>query len=335
MPTVSRRRGVAEAEATIVAFDVPVESSPITLRAPFDEPVSALKAMDCCIGHSSSRGESKRFESLLEQAPLERGEAARLHWIHGWLRVGPASAPQTSRVVFMSQPITTASPAWGTPRFYVTPRQRLSLGPCLLALLLAAACLFAVLYALNHSGHARTSTSSDGSHPGKSASAADAPEDDEDDPSSVDTIYLGDPAEAPVATRPARHPSAVHPFVVIRLPRSGDQVGQIPDTPTGRLLYDWLAAFNGRDHSVVAKALPTAKLDRTEAAQLELRRRTGGFTLVSAREVQTGVLVFRLHDQTVPGTEFLGTLQANPNSSPASIGSFSLSAVPQTQSGGR
>jgi hypothetical protein len=64
------------------------------------------------------------------------------------------------------------------------------------------------------------------------------------------------------------------------------------------------------------------------AAQMELRRQTGGFSLLSAKEVLPGVLVFRLRDQTPPATEVLGTLQLRPNSSPATIASFSLRAVP-------
>ena len=61
---------------------------------------------------------------------------------------------------------------------------------------------------------------------------------------------------------------------------------------------------------------------------MELRRQTGGFSLLSAKEVQPGVLVFRLRDQTPSATEVLGTLQALPNSTPPKIASFSLRAIP-------
>ena len=60
---------------------------------------------------------------------------------------------------------------------------------------------------------------------------------------------------------------------------------------------------------------------------MELRRLTGGFTLLSAKEVQPGVLVFRLRDQTPEATEVLGTLQVRPNSRPAAIANFSLRSV--------
>ncbi len=60
---------------------------------------------------------------------------------------------------------------------------------------------------------------------------------------------------------------------------------------------------------------------------MELRQLTGGFTLLSAKEVQPGVIVFRLHDQTPEATEVLGTLQMRPNSNPAAIASFSLRTI--------
>ncbi len=211
----------------------------------------------------------------------------------------------------MESPLAAEGPVLAVPQFYVTPSQRFSLRSFLLAIVTAVAFLLAVVYALGHSRYA---------HAGR--------EDDDDDPSRVDTIYLGDPGQAPRAARPQEaHPSAVHPFVVVRLPRSGEQFGQIPDTAAGRLLYAWLAAFNGTDSAALPKALPTAEPTATQAAQLELRRQTGGFTLVSAKEVQPGVLVFRLHDQTPSATEALGTLQVRPNSNPATIASFSLSGT--------
>jgi hypothetical protein len=108
----------------------------------------------------------------------------------------------------------------------------------------------------------------------------------------------------------------------------GAQLGFIPDTPAGHLLYNWLAAFNQASYPALAKALPNVALASATAAQMELRRQTGGFSLLSAKEVQPGVLVFRLRDETPSATEALGTLQVRPNSSPATIASFSLRAVP-------
>lgn len=215
----------------------------------------------------------------------------------------------------MPQPLAPESRVLAAPQFYVTPRQRFSPSSILLAVVIALACLGAVLYALSRT-HYSGATWSEG---------------DDDDPSRLDTIYVGGPDEAPTATRPKGSPSTVHPYVVVHLPRSGNGLGQIPDSAAGRLLYAWLAAFNGTDPSAFGRALPTAEAGSVEAAQVELRTETGGFTLLSAAEVQPGVLVFRLHDQTPSATEALGTLQVRPNSNPASIASFSLRAVSPPQ----
>jgi hypothetical protein len=74
--------------------------------------------------------------------------------------------------------------------------------------------------------------------------------------------------------------------------------------------------------------MPNVALASASAAQMELRRQTGGFRLLSAKEVLPGVLVFRLRDQTPLATEVLGTLQVRAKSNPATIASFSLRAVP-------
>jgi hypothetical protein len=196
------------------------------------------------------------------------------------------------------------------PSFYITGRQPLRPGAILLAIVAAVGALSLVLYALSHSGHAPFTSG------------------DEDDPNQIDTIVLGDPSDAPVPARPGDHVSPVHPTILVRLPRFGDQVGLIPNTPAGHLLYDWLAAFNQANYPALANALPNVALAAATSAQMELRQQTGGLSLLSAKEVRPGILVFRLRDQTPSATEVLGTLQVRPNSSPATIASFSLRAVP-------
>jgi hypothetical protein len=195
------------------------------------------------------------------------------------------------------------------PSFYITGRQPLRPGAILLAIVIAVGALSLVLYALSHAGGA-------------------AGQKDDDDPNQIDTVVVGDPADAPVPARPGSHVSPVHPTILVRLPRSGAQLGFIPDTPAGHLLYNWLAAFNQASYPALAEALPNVALTSATAAQMELRRQTGGFSLLSAKEAQPGVLVFRLRDETPSATEALGTLQVRPNSSPATIASFSLRAVP-------
>ena len=230
----------------------------------------------------------------------------------------------------MQQPLDTGVPTLTTPRFYVTGRQPLRPGAILLATVAAVGALYSVLFALGHTGHAHLTSGSPGAARSDSATSGAAPAADEkDDPSQIDTIVLGDPADAPVPARPGDHVSPVHPTILVHLPRFGDQVGLIPDTPAGRLLYGWLAAFNQASYPALGNALPNVALASAAAAQIELRKQTGGFNLLSAKEVQPGVLVFRLRDQTPSAIEVLGTLQVRPNSSPAAIASFSLRAVPR------
>ncbi|WP_035355057.1 hypothetical protein [Edaphobacter aggregans] len=228
----------------------------------------------------------------------------------------------------MPEPLPTGVPTPTAPSFYITGRQPLRPGAILLATVAAIVALSSVLYALGHTGHAHLTSDSSGAARSASATSGASAADEKDDPNQIDTIVLGDPADAPVPSRPGDHVSDVHPFILVHLPRFGDQVGLIPDTPAGHLLYGWLAAFNQASYPALGNALPNVALASATAAQIELRQQTGGFNLLSAKEVQPGVLVFRLRDQTPSATEVLGTLQVRPNSSPAAIASFSLRAVP-------
>ena len=225
----------------------------------------------------------------------------------------------------MQKPLSAEVPTLAGPSFYITGRQPLSPGAILLATVAAVGALYLVLYTLGHNGRTHLSSGA-----GRSASdpSAAAGADEKDDPDQIDTIVLGDPADAPVPARRGDHVSPVHATILVRLPRFGEQVGLIPDTPAGHLLYDWLAAFNQTSYPGRGNALPNVALASATAAQIELRRETGGFNLLSAKEVQPGVLVFRLRDQTPLANETLGTLQVRPNSSPAAIASFSLRVVP-------
>jgi hypothetical protein len=200
-------------------------------------------------------------------------------------------------------------PTFAAPTFYITGRQTLSPRAILLAIVAAAGALCLVLYALSLTRHEHLTS-------------------EDDDPNQVDTVVLGDPHDAPAPARPGEHPTSVHPTILVHLPRWGEKMGMIPNTPAGQLLYNWLAAFNKANYSALADALPTIALADTTTAQMDLRKQTGGFSLLSAKEVLPGVLVFRLHDQTPTGTDVLGTLQMRPNSNPATIESFSLRAVP-------
>jgi len=234
----------------------------------------------------------------------------------------PAASPPTRLVPGTPEDY----PPIQVPTFYLTGRQPLRPGAILLAIIAAAGALSIVLYALSHNGHTRFSSGAD-----RSTSASSAADKEDDDPNQVDTIVLGDPGDAPMPARPGEHVSPVHPTIIVHLPRWGEQVGFIPNSPAGQLLYNWLAAFNQASYPGLANTLPTIALGPATAAQMELRRRTGGFSLLSAKEVLPGVLVFRLHDQTPNAIEVLGTLQVRQNTKPAEIESFSLREVPAPQ----
>jgi len=223
----------------------------------------------------------------------------------------------------MQQPPSSLARPVAAPAFYLTGRQPLSPGAILLAIFAAVSSLAFIVYAMGHSGAHLLPGASDSS---RSAGGNGSGDDDKDDPNQIDTIVLGDPTEAPVPAHRGDRVSPVHPTLLVVLPRSGEHFGQIPDTSAGRLLYAWLATFNRADFPALAEALPT--VDAAVGAQMQLRRQTGGFTLLSAKEVQPGLIVFRLRDQTPSATEVLGTLWVRPDSNPPAIASFSLRAIP-------
>lgn len=225
------------------------------------------------------------------------------------------------------QPLPAGAPlaALQAPSFYITRRQPLGPGAILLGAAMAVFALSSVVYALGHTGRMHHAAGSSGA-PGRAGDAGSRASSPDDDKSTFDTIVLGDPGDAPTPARSDDHVSDVHPFAVVHLPRFGDETGLIPDTPAGRMLYAWLAAFNQRSYPALGNALPTRDLAQTAAAQVELRDATGGFALLSAKEIQPGLLVFRLRDQ-VTQSESLGTLQLRPDSRPAAIASFSLRAI--------
>ena len=220
-------------------------------------------------------------------------------------------------------------------RFYVTPKQRISPGVVLLAIGLAVGLLLGTREVLSRARVGRRAERNEAARGSRGAGG----EDKDEDLSTVETIYLGDPGEAPVPVRPDAKPpggqgGSVHPFVIVRLPRFGAEAGLIPDTGAGRLLFGWLAGFNQANAGLLARALPNRANDAAVAAQLELRRQTGGFRLLSSKEVQPGVLVFRLREQDPAATEVLGTLQVLQDSDPPAIESFSIRAVPQATAKG-
>lgn len=229
---------------------------------------------------------------------------------------------------------TPRAPVPNAPSFYLTARQPPRPGVLLLALALAAGGVYGIAYGLGQSAKRRHVHGGSDAAPGRAAagggsSQGNSNDDEDDDPSQIDTVVLGDAADAPVPLRKGYRPANtnVHATVIVRLPRFGQDSGLIPDSPAGHLLWAWLAAFNNGGSAALGHALPTAAPAPTVATLLALRATNGGFNLLSAREVQPGVLVFRLRDQTPDGAEALGTLQVRPGTNPPTLGSFSLRQV--------
>lgn len=231
----------------------------------------------------------------------------------------------------MQPPVVTESRPQSVPSFLVMARQPMRPSAVLLAVMIAGAVLWMVAMGLGH-GRAKHFRSDEGGSAsrtggGSSSSSSHVDDDDDDDSSQVDTIVLGDAGDAPVPAKKGQRISNVHATVIVHLQRFGEQSGLIPDSPAGHLLYRWLAAFNQDSYADLKDALPNDAAAVTAAAQMELREQTGGFNLLSAKEVQPGLIVFRLRDQTPEATEALGTLFMLPNSNPAAVASFSLRAV--------
>src|SRR3984957_9084265 len=168
----------------------------------------------------------------------------------------------------MQKPLPSEVSTLTGPSFYIIGRQPLRPGAILLATVVAFAVLSSVLYALSHNRSAYFTNSSNAARSAPTTSGTH-PDDDKDDPNQIDTIVLGDPADAPVPVRKGDHVSPVHATILVRLPRYGDQVGLIPDTPAGHLLYKWLAAFNQASYPALGNALPNIALAYAAASQME------------------------------------------------------------------
>ena len=230
----------------------------------------------------------------------------------------------------MQQPLTPMPVRFAAPSFHLTEQKFLDPKSILLATAAASALLCLVSQSLGSTRlmHLHIQDSSTGRAPTTPANTGrDSPN---DDPSQVDTVYLGDPADTPLPARSRGYVDTVHPFIVVHLPRFGNQLGLIPDTPAGHLLFEWLVAFNHADGPALRRILPMEPLSSAAFEQIELRKKTSGLDVISAVEVRPGILVFRLRDQTPSQGEILGTLQVGSDTIPGAIATFSLRAVPSS-----
>ena len=125
----------------------------------------------------------------------------------------------------MQKPLPADVPTLAGPSFYITGRQPLSPGAILLATVAAVGVLSSVVYTLGHNGHAHFRPGSSGGARSASDATGTAADDEKDDPDQIDTIVLGDPADAPVPARPGYHVTPVHPTILVRLPASATRWG--------------------------------------------------------------------------------------------------------------
>ncbi len=230
----------------------------------------------------------------------------------------------------MQQPLTPEPVRFAAPSFHLTEQKFLDPKSILLATAAASALLCLMSNSLGNTKqmHLHSQDSSTGQGPTNPTNTGR--DSSNDDPSQIDTVYLGDPADAPIPARSRGYVATVHPFIVVHLPRFGNQLGLIPDTPAGHLLFEWLVAFNNADGPTLRIILPMEPLSSAALEQIELRKKTSGLDVISAVEVRPGILVFRLQDHTPSQREILGTLQVGSDTVPRAIATFSLRAVPSS-----
>ena len=216
------------------------------------------------------------------------------------------------------------APSPRTPSFHVIGHQPIRPAALVLAVAVFAGAFSAIGYGLRHS---RQRHRAGGALASRAGSSAEDDEDEKDDPSQVDVVYMGDAGDAPEPPRRGKHVyRSVHPTIIVHLPRFGPQQGLIPDDTAGHLLYRWLAAFNQSNAAALEQAVPNQAEDATVDALLAMRFKTGGLRLLSATEIEPGVMVFRLQDQTPDAGEMLGTLVVRQGST--ELESFALREVP-------
>ena len=88
--------------------------------------------------------------------------------------------------------------------------------------------------------------------------------------------------------------------------QSAAQQGAVapPDTPAGRVLKAWLEAFNSGDSATIAAYLQRYQPDRPTEAEMNFRRSTGGFELLSIAKSDPTHVEFMVKEKNSPTTAF-------------------------------
>lgn len=108
---------------------------------------------------------------------------------------------------------------------------------------------------------------------------------------------------------------------------AGAAAATLPETPAGRVIADWMAAFNSGDSTKLVAYYQKYGVQRDMGAQMERRRRSGGFDLVSIERSEPRLLetVFR---ERATGNLAYGVLELSPEGVPITLKQSLLMAVP-------
>jgi hypothetical protein len=101
----------------------------------------------------------------------------------------------------------------------------------------------------------------------------------------------------------------------------------LPQTPAGRVIADWMDAFNSGDSTKLAAYYQKYAVQRDVSVQMDRRRRSGGFDLVSIERSEPRMIetVFR---ERATGSLAYGVLELSPEGVPVTFKQSLLMAVP-------
>src|SRR5215468_138473 len=122
----------------------------------------------------------------------------------------------------------------------------------------------------------------------------------------------------------ARYFGAVLGFAL--LAAAQPQSANIPDTPVGHTLKEWLDAFNSGDRATEEKCLKTYDPERSLDDEMRFRGMTGGFILTQILNSDPQRIEFMVKERN-SDTVAIGKMEVKPGE-PAKVAMFGLRAVP-------
>lgn len=102
---------------------------------------------------------------------------------------------------------------------------------------------------------------------------------------------------------------------------------EVPKTPIGSALAEWLVAYNSGDSVGLRAFYRKFALERSMEAVLERRRATGGYDLVAIEKSRPRLLEFVAKEHST-GTLVFGVAELNGESQPLGLRQWTLQAVP-------